>query len=81
MTQVFASLGMSLDGFVAGPNAGPDNPLGDGGHRNHQWQYQVPDSAVDQARAAAGDKDVQVAGGAEIPSSSASTPGCSTSCR
>jgi dihydrofolate reductase len=136
---------MSLDGFVAGPNAGPDNPLGDGGHRIHQWQYQVEawrerlgrsggeanrdneiteekfaragsyvmgrrmfdegevgwpdpppfgapvfvlthsarepwerkggtsftfitdgtDSAVDQACAAAGDKDVQVAGGAE----------------
>jgi dihydrofolate reductase len=28
---------MSLDGFIAGPNEGPDNPLGDGGHRLHQW--------------------------------------------
>ena len=26
--MVFADLGMSLDGFVAGANAGPDNPLG-----------------------------------------------------
>ena len=28
---------MSLDGFIAGPNEGPDNGLGDGGHRLHQW--------------------------------------------
>jgi hypothetical protein len=28
---------MSLDGFIAGPNEGPDNPLGDGGHRLHEW--------------------------------------------
>jgi dihydrofolate reductase len=30
-------MSMSLDGFIAGPNEGPDNPLGDGGHRLHQW--------------------------------------------
>ena len=30
-------MSMSLDGFVAGPNEGPDNPLGDGGHRLHEW--------------------------------------------
>jgi dihydrofolate reductase len=28
---------MSLDGFIAGPNAGPGNGLGDGGHRLHDW--------------------------------------------
>jgi dihydrofolate reductase len=28
---------MSLDGFVAGPNAAPDNGLGDGGLRLHDW--------------------------------------------
>jgi dihydrofolate reductase len=28
---------MSLDGFIAGPNEGPDNGLGDGGHRLHEW--------------------------------------------
>ncbi|MGV9881061.1 dihydrofolate reductase family protein [Streptomyces sp. NPDC003006] len=37
MSTVFASLGMSLDGFVAGPNAHPGNPLGDGGLRIHEW--------------------------------------------
>jgi dihydrofolate reductase len=30
-------MSMSLDGFIAGPNAGPDNGLGDGGHRLHAW--------------------------------------------
>jgi dihydrofolate reductase len=30
-------MSMSLDGFVAGPNERPDNPLGDGGHRLHEW--------------------------------------------
>jgi dihydrofolate reductase len=30
-------MSMSVDGFIAGPNEGPDNGLGDGGHRLHQW--------------------------------------------
>lgn len=28
---------MSLDGFVAGPNDNPENPMGDGGMRLFQW--------------------------------------------
>jgi hypothetical protein len=31
------NMSMSLDGFVAGPNEGPDNPMGDGGYRLHEW--------------------------------------------
>jgi dihydrofolate reductase len=30
---------MSLDGFIAGPNETPDNPLGDGGERLHEWSF------------------------------------------
>jgi dihydrofolate reductase len=30
-------MSMSLDGFVAGPNEGPANGLGDGGERLHEW--------------------------------------------
>jgi dihydrofolate reductase len=30
-------MSMSLDGFIAGPNEGPGNGLGDGGHRLHDW--------------------------------------------
>jgi dihydrofolate reductase len=38
---VTVDVGMSLDGFIAGPNAGPQNALGDGGHRIHQWVYDL----------------------------------------
>jgi dihydrofolate reductase len=41
MSQVFVDISMSLDGFIAGPNGGPQNPLGDGGSRLHQWMYDV----------------------------------------
>lgn len=30
-------MSVSLDGFIAGPNAGPGNGLGDGGLRLHDW--------------------------------------------
>jgi dihydrofolate reductase len=30
---------MLLDGFIAGPNDGTENPLGDGGEQLHQWVY------------------------------------------
>jgi hypothetical protein len=39
-------MSMSLDGFIAGPNEGPDNGLGDGGHRLHEWAM-TGDGAVD----------------------------------
>jgi dihydrofolate reductase len=37
MGKVIAGLSMSLDGFIAGPNDGPRNPLGDGGGRLFDW--------------------------------------------
>jgi dihydrofolate reductase len=30
-------MSVSLDGFIAGPNVRPDNGLGDGGERLHEW--------------------------------------------
>ena len=39
MGTVFADFAVSLDGFIAGPNAKPGNPLGDGGTRLHEWVY------------------------------------------
>src|SRR5262245_35958096 len=33
-------MSISLDGFIAGPNAGPDNGLGDGGERLHEWLFE-----------------------------------------
>ena len=32
---------MSLDGFVTGPDPGPDHPLGVGGERLHEWLYDL----------------------------------------
>jgi dihydrofolate reductase len=37
MSSTVLYMSMSLDGFVAGPNEGPDNGLGDGGERLHEW--------------------------------------------
>jgi dihydrofolate reductase len=39
MSQVTSQLSISLDGFVAGPNQGRENPLGVGGQRLHRWVY------------------------------------------
>jgi dihydrofolate reductase len=42
-------MSMSLDGFIAGPNAGPGNGLGDGGERLHEWMHWRdvdPDSGI-----------------------------------
>jgi len=30
MSSTVLDMSMSLDGFITGPNEGPDNPLGDG---------------------------------------------------
>jgi dihydrofolate reductase len=39
MKNVFFDVGISLDGFIAGPNGGPKNPLGDGGMTIHEWMF------------------------------------------
>jgi dihydrofolate reductase len=40
MSATVLHMSMSLDGFIAGPNEGPDNPTGDGGERLHSWLYE-----------------------------------------
>jgi dihydrofolate reductase len=37
MSSVRCQISISLDGFAAGPNQSPDNPLGEGGMRLHDW--------------------------------------------
>src|ERR1700692_2587397 len=39
MSRVIAHLSMSLDGFVAGPDQGPDDPTGAGGLRGPEWHW------------------------------------------
>lgn len=41
MSKVFVDMGVSLDGYIAGPNRRPGNPLGDGGTAIHQWMFQT----------------------------------------
>ncbi|MEU4236392.1 dihydrofolate reductase family protein [Actinoplanes sp. NPDC026619] len=47
MAKVVADITVSLDGFVTGPDAGPEQGLGVGGEALHDWALQ-PD-AIDQA--------------------------------
>jgi dihydrofolate reductase len=60
MSKVTASIAISLDGYVAGPNQTRENPMGDGvGDRLHGWMFEEPD----QHRAAL---DAMTAGGAFV---------------
>ena len=42
MSRVTSDLTISLDGFVAGPNQSPAEPLGEGGERLHRWMFDEP---------------------------------------
>ena len=44
MSATVLYMSMSLDGFIAGPNESPDNGLGDGGHRLHEWAFAGADA-------------------------------------
>ncbi len=39
MGKITFNMSMSLDGFVAGPNDGPENGLGDGGEALFKWYF------------------------------------------
>src|SRR5919112_3007609 len=39
MGRVIAEISMSLDGFVAGPEASLEEPLGRGGEQLHEWAF------------------------------------------
>ena len=39
MSSTVLYMSMSLDGFITGPNVRPDNGLGDGGMRLHEWLF------------------------------------------
>ena len=42
MTKVLASITISVDGYITGPNDGPGKGLGDGGERLHYWVFGGP---------------------------------------
>ena len=39
VSSVNCQISISLDGFVAGPNQSPENPIGEGGLRLHEWAF------------------------------------------
>ena len=49
MGNAVLSMSMSVDGFIAGPNDGPGNGLGDGGHRMHEWFGMDPEGSHNDA--------------------------------
>ncbi len=42
MTKVKAVITISLDGYITGPNDGPDKGLGEGGEALHTWVFGAP---------------------------------------
>ncbi|MFB9682028.1 dihydrofolate reductase family protein [Streptosporangium vulgare] len=58
MSKVTCDMGMSLDGFVAGPNQSLEHPLGEGGAKEclHRWMFEEPErhTAVLEGITAAG---------------------------
>jgi dihydrofolate reductase len=40
MSKVTIDVGVSLDGFCAGPNQSKENPLGEGGEELHRWMFE-----------------------------------------
>lgn len=42
MSTIVASITMSVDGYVCGPDDGPDRGLGRGGERLHHWVFGGP---------------------------------------
>lgn len=72
MGKVSFNMTMSLDGYVAGPHAGPQNPLGDGGEQLFTWyssgdtEYKMPGGdwkfRVSAASAVQLDKAIEQAG-------------------
>jgi dihydrofolate reductase len=42
MTKVAAGITTSLDGYINGPNDGPERGLGEGGERLHYWVFGGP---------------------------------------
>jgi dihydrofolate reductase len=54
-------MAMSLDGYIAGPNDGPDNPGGDGFSRLHEW-FTTPEGEFFRPSGQAGELSDEVHG-------------------
>ena len=50
MSATVLYMSLSLDGFIAGPNEGPANALGDGGELLHDWLWTDEEHDPDRSR-------------------------------
>jgi dihydrofolate reductase len=68
MSKVFAEMTATLDGFIAGPEDGPEFPLGRGGQRIHEWLFSqdVADQNVESPTCAEIAKEASNRSGAVI---------------
>lgn len=47
MSKVTCDIGMSVDGFVAGPDQSLQDPLGKGAEELHRWMFERPEENAD----------------------------------
>jgi dihydrofolate reductase len=52
MAKLILDISTSLDGFIGGPNPGPEHPLGEGGEQLHEWAF--PTKAFREAHGESG---------------------------
>jgi dihydrofolate reductase len=50
MAKIIAAITMSVDGYITGPDDGPDKGLGEGGERLHYWVFGGPWRYQDEPR-------------------------------
>jgi dihydrofolate reductase len=43
MSKVVCDIGVSADGYAAGPGQSREDPLGEGGELLHRWMFETPD--------------------------------------
>jgi dihydrofolate reductase len=60
MSSTVLYMSMSLDGLITGPNEGPDNGLGDGGERLHEWIFRGTGDHPKEAVGGLGDVNSQI---------------------
>jgi dihydrofolate reductase len=52
MSKVTCDIGISADGYVAGPNQSLENPIGEGGEqRLHRWMFEQPEANAKELEA------------------------------
>lgn len=59
MTKVIAAITISVDGYITGPNDGPDKGLGEGGERLHYWVFGGPWSYEHEPRGGPAGEDAE----------------------